>query len=102
MDYVQRFAQAIKRNDERDVGLRGTLRAGNHVDTVATQCAEELTRNTWGVLHVLTHDSYGGKTLLGGHIIDFACGNLLGKLGIEHGTGELGIAITYTDRGAVL
>ena len=100
--HVECLAQPRSIYHERDVGLRGTLCTSDDVDTVAAQGTEQLTGDTGGMLHVLAHDSYRGEPLLGSHIVDFARGNLLGKLGIEHRACQLGILIAHTDRGAVL
>ena len=42
VDYAESFLLVLEVYDYRDVGLRGTLGTGNHVDAVAAECVEEL------------------------------------------------------------
>ena len=56
VQHVERLAQELAVDHERDIRLRSTLSTGNHADTGASQCAEQLTGDTRGLLHVLTHD----------------------------------------------
>ena len=60
VEYVERLAQVLAIDHERDVGLRGTLCAGNDTDARASQRAKQFTGDARGVLHVLTYNSDGG------------------------------------------
>ena len=102
VDDVERLAQRLAVHHERDVGLARALCAGNDVDAVASQRAEQLAGNARRVLHVFAHDGDGGQVLLGQDGRNLAHLNLLGKLRSQYLTGQVGIGIAHTDRCGIL
>ena len=102
MEHVERLAQEASVDHKRDVGLRSTLGAGNHADTATSECAEQLSGNTRCVLHVLTHDGYGGQSAFGLHGEHGARLDFLLELLVQHLNGSLGILVAHTDTGGVL
>ena len=101
MNYVQRLTQTIERDDERDVGLRGTLRAGNHVDTVASQRIEQSTCYTRCVFHILSNDSHRSQVVHYDNIVDLALRNLFGKFACQLLDSLSRIRFVDTNRGGV-
>ena len=102
MEYVERLAQEATVNNERNVGLRGTLCAGNDADTAAAKRAEQLTGNTRCVLHVFAHDGNGCQSTLCLHGEHGTRLYLLGKLLVEHLDGSCCIFVAHTDRSRIL
>ena len=102
MEYVERLAQELCIDNERDIGLRGTLCTGYYRDARTAQCAEELAGNTWRVLHVLAYDSDGGQSAFGMHGEHGTCDNLFRELLVQYFDGTVGILVAHTDGGGVL
>ncbi|CDB12074.1 unknown [Bacteroides sp. CAG:633] len=102
VDNVKRLTQRLAVYYKRNVGLRSTLRTGYHINTVASQRAEQLTGDTWGMLHVLAYDGYGSQVLLGLYGRNLAHHNFLGKLFVQHFASQVGIGIAHTDGCRVL
>ena len=99
---IERLAQISQINHKRDVGFRRTLRTSNHIDAVTTQRVEQLAGNTRSVLHVLAHNSHGGKVALSRDVADVARAKLVHKLLSQHLHCLFGIGILHSKRGVVL
>ena len=54
------------------------------------------------MLHILTYNSYRGQSLLRLNGRDFSHLYLLGKLLVQHVTGQVGVGIAHTDGGGIL
>ena len=102
MNDVERLAQRFAVHHERDIGLARTLGAGNDIDAVAPQRAEQLAGDARRMLHVLPHNGNGSQVLLGLDGRNLAHLNLLGKLRGQYLTGQVGIGIAHTDRRGIL
>ena len=102
MQHVQRLAQELAVDDKRDVGLRGTLCAGNDRYAASAQRAEQLAGNARRLLHVLTHDGHCGQSALHLHGEHGTSLNLLGKLQVQGFGSCLGILVAHADGGRVL
>ena len=102
MDGVERLAQAVLLDDERDVGLAGALSAGDDTDTASAEGAEQLAGDAGRALHVLAHNGHSGQTALGLHAEHAAVLNLLPELLVEHAAGFVRVAVLHTDAGVVL
>ena len=102
MQHVERLAQESAVHNERYVGLRSTLRTSYYADTRASQCTKQLTCNTGGVLHVLTHNGDGSQSALSVHGEHGTRLYLLGKLLVQHLYGCFGILVANTNRRRVL
>ena len=59
MDRVQCLAQVFQLDDEGNVCFGSPLCTGDHADTCATQCPEQLTGDTRSAFHVFAYDSDG-------------------------------------------
>ena len=102
MDDVESLAQRRLGGDKRDVGLGCTLGAGNDVDTVETESAEEFAGNAWCLLHLLAHDSHCGKVVFGCDRRYLAHLQLFLELFREHLDCTFGVGILDTDGRRVL
>lgn len=92
---VERFAQAAKCNYKRYIGFRSPLRTSYHVDTVAPQNVEQFSGNTGRMLHILAHNSYGGKIFLGFDRTDFSDSHIVAELFAQYFHRQLGIGIAH-------
>ena len=99
---VERLAQMFALNDERDVGLRRTLRTRYHADAGSAECAEELAGDARRVLHVLAYDGDGSQSVLGVHGVHGARLYLLRKLAVEHLYSLRSVLVAHADRRRVL
>ena len=102
VDDVQRLAQRLAVHHKRDVRLRGSLRAGYHVDAVASQRAEQLSGDARRVLHVLAHDGDRGEVLLCLNGRNLSHLYLLGELLVQHLARQVGVRVAHTDGRRVL
>ena len=101
VDDVERLAERLAFDYERNVRLRSTLRTGYHVDTVTSQRAEQLACDARRVLHVLAYNGYRSQVLLRLDGRDFTHFDFFGKLFAQHGTSQVGVGIAHTDGGGV-
>ena len=92
---VERFAQAAKCNYKRYIGFRSPLRTSYHVDTVAPQNVEQFSGNTGRMLHILAHNSYGGKIFLGFDRTDCSDSHIVAELFAQYFHRQLGIGIAH-------
>ena len=94
---IERLAQRFFFDHKRDVGLRSTLRAGNHVDAILAHRAEQFAGDARRMLHVLAHDSHRSQVGLGDHAADFTHFDFLGKFLVEHFAGQRRAGLPHTD-----
>ena len=102
MNDIQGLAQRLAVHDERDIRFRSTLRTGYHIDTVASQRAEQLAGNTRRMLHILAYNGHRSQIFLRLYGRNLSHFNLFGKLLIQHLTSQVGIRIAHTDGSGVL
>ena len=101
VNHVERLAQRFAVDHKGDVRLGGSLCAGDDVDAVPPQRAEEFSGDARRLLHVLADDGNGCEVIGRLDGVDFAHFNLLGELFVEHLAGEGGILVPHTDGGTV-
>ena len=102
VDYVQCLAQAIERDNERDVGLRGTLRARDHIDTVTAQCIEQLTCHSRSMFHIFTNDRHSRQVVHSDNVVDLTLRDLLRELACQLLDRLNPIRLIDTDRSGIL
>ena len=100
--HVQRFPQQTCIHDKRDIGFRRTLRTNNHIDTVTSQGAEQLSGNTRSVAHAFAYDSHRSQTRFDAHGRHLSHFYFFGKLPVQHLSCQFGILIAHTYRSRVL
>ena len=101
VNHVERLAQEAAVHDKGDVGFRGSLCAGYHVDAVTPQRAEQLAGNARRVFHVLAYDGHGGKVLFcldGRYFPHFY---LLGKFFRQYFARQVGVGVAHADGSGV-
>ena len=102
MDHVERLAQALERDDERNVSFRRALSAGDHIDAVAPQRTEKPSRDAGRMLHVLAHDRDRGQIGLLLDPVDLSHGDFLSELGREHLDRHRSVGVADADRRRIL
>ena len=102
MDNVQRFTQWLGIDNKRNVGFRSSLRTSDNIDTITSQCTEELSCYTRCMLHILANDCHRSQISLCKDRRNLSHLNLFRKFFIQHFTSQIGISVPNTDRGTVL
>ena len=101
MDNVQRFTQRLGIDNKRNVGFRSSLRASDYIDTITSQCTEELTCYTRCMLHILANDCHRSQISLCKDRRNLSHLDLFRKFLVQHFTSQIGISVTDTDRSTV-